>query len=127
MLKCVLVVLSFVTATIVWHYFYGVEIFYEEHETQGVPFLKQRSTWRYEYHNPAITGYGVTPMNKLSPAEKIAFLDFCAVRYGTEDIELCYQETCKGTLEVDLTDGCEPYSVAGRARRRQASAPLQRN
>ncbi len=95
---------------VAWRSLFGIELFYEEHETLGEPFLKQRRTWQYEFHNPAVNGYGVIPQSELSPSTRAAFMEFCAVRYGIDNVELCYRKICKGTLNVDVNDGCAPYS-----------------
>lgn len=124
-LKLLSIIALLVTSSVLtWRYFYGIEVIPEEHRIDEEPFLKHRRTWQYKFENPIVQGYEVTPQDKLFPSQKSAFMDFCQVRYGIDDIESCYREICKGTITT--TDGCEPYSASHRAGREKVPSSERR-
>ena len=65
----------------------------EDHEWgHELPFAKQSFTTQIWFTNPAATGMDVTPYEKLNEQEKTDTRRFCKIRYGLDDMKLCFEE-----------------------------------
>ena len=68
----------------------------EDHEWgHEMPFAKQSFTTQIWFTNPAATGMDVTPYEKLNEQEKAETRRFCEIRYGLDDMKLCFNEMVK--------------------------------
>lgn len=69
----------------------GVEKIAGDHETgpawQG--FVKQQPSLRLVFENPAQRGLELAPLAAMLPAERAAFLEYCAIRFGASDPVAC--------------------------------------
>jgi hypothetical protein len=73
----------------------GVERVVGDHEV-GVtwtPFVKHRLSARIVFQNPAWQGLEVVSLQNLSLPERLAFAEFCQIRFGARDPQRCYELT----------------------------------
>jgi hypothetical protein len=75
---------------LVW-LFLGIEEIGREHTTDTEFFLKQRPDFRIVFRNPAVCGEcDAEPFSTLDSATRAELRDFCQVRFGLEDVRICY-------------------------------------
>lgn len=69
----------------------GVERIAGDHELgpswQG--FVKHTPSARLIFENPAQRGLELAPLETMAPAERAAFADYCAIRFGVADTTEC--------------------------------------
>lgn len=71
--------------------FVGVERIAGDHEV-GVSwetFIKHRPSTQLKFQNPAQKGLELIPFEALSLADQTAFIEFCAIRFGTTNTTQC--------------------------------------
>ena len=70
----------------------GVERIVGDHEigVSLVPFIKHRPSLQIYFKNPIQNGLDITPIEELSPPERMAFIEFCNIRFGVTKLASCY-------------------------------------
>jgi hypothetical protein len=71
--------------------FVGVERIVGDHEV-GISweaFIKHRPSVQLKFQNPAQKGLELIPFEALSLADQTAFIEFCAIRFGTTNTAQC--------------------------------------
>lgn len=87
-LKLALILISIIC----FRLFAGAEFLIGDHEigSSWSMFIKHRPTWQFEFHNPAQHTLDIEPYDDLTIDEKAKLRDFCLIRFGLPDIDLCY-------------------------------------
>lgn len=57
-----------------------------------MPFAKQSFTTQLWFTNPAANGMDVRPYENLNEQERMEARRFCQIRYGLDDMKLCFEE-----------------------------------
>jgi hypothetical protein len=71
--------------------FAGVERIEREHTTDYHFFAKQSPSFQIVFENPAMCGEcDLRPWDLLKPDERRRFAEYCAVRFGLNDLRPCY-------------------------------------
>lgn len=71
--------------------FFGIEERPREHGTDYDFFAKQEPRFRVLYRNPAVCGEcDVEPLATLTANQQAALADFCQVRFGLDNVRVCY-------------------------------------
>ncbi|WP_098497800.1 hypothetical protein [Collimonas sp. PA-H2] len=73
--------------------FVGMDRYVGDHEAGSAwdPFIKHKPTITTFYKNPAQVGLDMVPMETLDESGKKSLIEYCQVRYGTDDIKRCYE------------------------------------
>jgi hypothetical protein len=82
--------IAVVIAVIAWS-FVGVERIVGDHEI-GVtwePFIKHRPSLQIRFQDPGQKGLDIVPFEALPPADRAAFIEFCAIRFGSANVTQC--------------------------------------
>lgn len=70
----------------------------EDHDMgHELPFVKQAFTTQIRFRNPAARGMDVMPYKSLDAQEKKESRRFCKIRYGLDDMKLCFEKMNKRT------------------------------
>lgn len=84
------VALSFSLFLVGW-LFCGIEEQPHDDGTRYDFFAKQEPRLRVIYRNPAVCGEcDVEPFSTLTASQQAAFVDFCRVRFGLDNVRACY-------------------------------------
>ncbi|WP_211465962.1 hypothetical protein [Collimonas silvisoli] len=88
--KIILVAVPLVLVT--W-LFVGLDRYVGDHEVGSGwdPFIKHKPTTTMFYKNPAQFGLDMEPFKSLDEDDKKNLIEYCRVRYGTDDIKRCYE------------------------------------
>ncbi|WP_062114893.1 hypothetical protein [Collimonas pratensis] len=72
--------------------FVGLGRYAGDHEVASAwdPFIKHKPTITTFYKNPAQVGLDMVPIENLDASGKKSLIEYCQVRYGTDDIKHCY-------------------------------------
>jgi len=72
--------------------FVGLDQYVGDHEVgvQWDPFIKHRPSTTVLFQNPAQVGLDMVPFENLGENKKKSVIQYCRVRYGTDDIKRCY-------------------------------------
>lgn len=93
LLKRHLIIAAILTVTLLAWLFLGFDRYVGDHEV-GVswqPFLKASPTFQLTFSNPAQPVLDIVSFDNLDAESRIRFSRYCRVRYGTEDVERCYE------------------------------------
>lgn len=134
MTKATAACIALFVMAIAWRWYMGVELTPNDSELDPTPynerwFVKRVSMWRYEFRNPIHQGLDVYPYEELREENRKALPLFCAVRYGTEDIDACYRQFCEPYVEemmqMPMPKGWSPRDACWRHGAKEAEEQLK--
>lgn len=92
MIRKLFLALPLVCAFLLGWAFVGIERLIGDHEVGVVwePFLKHRASLQMRFSDPSRQGLETVPFEDLNGEDRVRFIEFCEIRYGTRDPKKCY-------------------------------------